>query len=213
MRHVDHARTGPLDLARAAAAASVVSWRTGLPTSRVLAGLSGGAPLADPRGCPTGGIAELAHAASDPAHLDGDPTARAETVAALLRSFGLQAHLDRVRLRQVLQVDRDTRQLHLPVHGGDARLVDGDETATHDLGVEQPWPPWDVARRVGELLDHPLEAPPQVPPAPEELPQIADDLSTVLGAGATFSTPEAAATVTALADAVIRIARAARPAP
>lgn len=211
VNHVEHETTGSLGLARAAVATSVVSWRTGLPASRVLAGLVGGRPIPEPDGCRTGGIIELAHAASDPAHVDGDETARAETAAALLRTFGLQAHLDRVRLRQVLQVHRGTRQLHVPVTGGDARLGDGDQTTSHPFDVEQPWQPWDVARRVGELLDHPVDVPSPVPAAPEELPQIADDLSTVLGARATFHTPEAAATITALGDAVIRIARAARP--
>ncbi len=200
-----------LDLGSAAAAAPVVSSRTGMPASRVLAGLIGGAPLTDPTGCPAGGLIELARAASDPAHLEGDPVARATTAAALLRTFGLQAYLDRARLRQVLQVDRGSRRLSIPVHGGSARLVEGDETTSHDVPVDQPWPPWDVARRVGELLDHPVEPATQAPARADELPQIADDLATVIGAGATFSPPEAAATVTALADAVIRMARAARP--
>lgn len=211
VRHVEHETTGPLDLARAAVATPVVSWRTGLPASRVLAGLVGGDPIPEPAGCRTGGIIELAAAASDPAHVDGDETARAETAAALLRTFGLQAHLDRVRLRQVLQVHRGTRQLDVSVSGGGARLNDGDQTTSHPFDVEQPWQPWDVAHRVGELLDHPVDVPRPVPAAPEELPQIANDLATVLGTRASFHTPEAAAMVTALGDAVIRIARAARP--
>lgn len=199
-----------LDLARAGAATTLVSWRTGLPWSRVLAALIGGRPLDEPDGCPSGALTELAHRAAAPAHVDGDAEARAETAAALLRSYGLQAHLTSQRLRQVLEVDRGTRQLAIPVHGGAARMVDGDDTTRHDP-PEQPWDPWELARFVGGLLDLPLDPPPAVPPAPGELPQLADDLSAVLGAGAPFHTPEAAATVSAIADAVIRMARAAAP--
>lgn len=208
---VEHDDTQHLDLARAAAAAPHLSSRTGQPASRVLAALIGGRPLDNPVGCATGALDELARAASEPAHLEGDPEARAATTAALLRTYGLQAYLDRVRLRQVLQVDRESRQLSIPVHGGSARLSDGDDTTTHDVPIDQPWPPWEVARLVGDLLDHPVEPVPPVEATPAELPQLADDLSLVMGAGATFSTPEAAATVTAIADAVVRLARAARP--
>lgn len=203
-------RTDRFDLARAGAATSLVAWRTGQPWSRVLAALIGGHPLPDPAGCPSGALAELAHHASDPAHAEGDATARAETAAALLRSFGLQAHLDHARLRQVLQVDRDSRQLTIPVHGGNARLDDGDDGSRHDA-PDQPWDPWEVVRLVGEVLDLPLDPPPATPPTPSELDQVADDLSAVLAAGAVFHSPEAAATVTALGDAVVRMARAATP--
>ena len=200
-----------LELAGAAAAAPLVAWRTGQPPSRVLAGLIGGRPLEEPAGCPSGALFELAHAAADPAHLEGDATARATTAAALLRTFGLQAYLDRVRLREVLQVDRGSRRLSVPVHGGAARLEDGDDSTTHDVPFEQPWEAWEVAGFVGGLLDHPNDPPPPVAPSPGELSGLADDLTAIMAAGATFHTPEAAATVTAVTDAVIRMARAARP--
>lgn len=202
--------TSDFDLARAGTATPLLSWRTGQPWSRVLAALLGGRALEDPTHCPSGALAELAGHACDPAHVEGDETARAETAAALLRTYGLQAHLDTVRLRQVLRVDRGTRQLTIPVHGGSARLVDGDDTTRHDA-PEQPWDPWEVARLVGGVLDLPLDPPPAIPPSPAELGQIADDLSTVMAAGAVFHSPEAAATVTALADGVVRMARAAGP--
>lgn len=208
---MDHHDDEPLDLARAAAAAPLVIARTGQPSSRVLGGLTGGRPLDNPVGCPTGALQELARLGSDPAYMEDDATARAETAAALLRTFGLQAYLDRVRLRQVLEVDHGTRRLSIPVHGGSARLADGDDTTTHDVTAEQPWDPWEIAQEVGAMLDVEIEPTPVVAPTRDELPQLADDLAAVMAAGATFYTPEAAATITALGDAVMRIAEATSP--
>lgn len=204
--HVADADT--LDLAAAAAAAPLVAQRTGFPTARILAGLTGGRPLTPPDGCSSGGLVELARAASAPGHHEGDAAARALTAAALLRTFGLQAHVDRALLRQVLQVAWNRCQLTIPVHGGAARLDDGESTSRPEFAVEQPWDAWEVAAAVGTILDLPLGPIAQRAPGPDEINELADDVSVVLAAGATFSTPEAAATVTALADAVIRLAEA-----
>lgn len=197
-----------LALAAASAAVPLVGERTGLPTTRILAGLTGGQPLEAPVGCSTSALFELAQAAADPAYREGDPEARAVTAAALLRTYGLQAHVERAMLRQVLQVERDRRSLTIPVHGGSARLDDGETTSRPDFAADQPWDPWEVARSVGSILDLPLEPVDPVHPGPDEVTQLADDVGVVIGAGATFSTPEAAATVTALADAVMRLAAA-----
>lgn len=201
---IDHT----LDLAAASAAVVLVGERTGLPTTRILAGLTGGRPLTAPAGCSTAALFELAQAAAEPTYRDGDPEARAVTAAALLRTFGLQAHVERARLRQVLQVERDRRRLTIPVNTGAARLDDGETTSRPDFTPEQPWDPWEVARAVGAILDLPLEPVAPLDPSSDEVTQLADDVRVVLGAGATFSTPEAAATVTALADAVMRLAAA-----
>lgn len=197
-----------LDLAAAAAAAPLVADRTGMPTVRILAGLTGGRPLTPPAGCSSAGLIELARAAADPGQREGEPVARAVTAAALLRTFGLQAHVERAMLRQVLQVERDRRTLTIPVHGGAARLDDGETTSRPEFTAGQPWDPWEVAEAVGSILDLPLDPVAPLPPEPDEVPQLADDVGAVLAAGATFSTPEAAATVTALADAVMRLAAA-----
>ncbi len=199
---------GTLDLAAAAAAAPLIAERTGQPTARILAGLTGGRPLDAPDRCSYGALLELASAAADPAHREGDAEARAATAAALLRTFGLQAYVERAMLRQVLQVERDRRQLTIPVHGGAARLDDGEDSSRPDFAPEQPWDPWEVAAAVGTILDLPLAPVAPEYPGPDEVTQLADDVSAVLGAGASFSTPEAAATVTALADAVMRLAAA-----
>lgn len=200
--------TDTLDLAAASAAAPLIAERTGLPTARILAGLTGGRPLTPPQGCSSGALLELARAAAEPGHREGDPEARAVTAAALLRTFGLQAHVERAMLRQVLHVERDRRQLKVPVHGGAARLDDGETTSRPDFPAEQPWDPWDVAEAVGAILDLPLGPVDPQHPGPDEVAQLADDVAAVLAAGATFNTPEAAATVTALADAVMRLAAA-----
>lgn len=199
---------GTLDLAAAAAAAPLIGERTGLPTARILAGLTGGRPLTAPDGCSYGALLELASAAADPGHREGDAEARAVTVAALLRTFGLQAYVERALLRQVLHVERDRRQLTIPVHGGAARLDDGEDSSRPDFAPEQPWDPWEVATAVGAILDLPLEPVAPEAPGPDEVTQLADDVSAVLGAGASFNTPEAAATITTLADAVMRLAAA-----
>lgn len=200
--------TDTLDLAAASAAAPLIAERTGLPTARILAGLTGGRPLTAPDGCSFGALLELARAAADPGHREGDPEARATTAAALLRTFGLQAYVERAMLRQVLHVERDRRQLNIPVHGGAARLDDGESTSRPDFAPEQPWDPWEVAEAVGAILDLPLGPADWQQPGRDEVRQLADDVATVLAAGATFNTPEAAATVTALADAVMRLAGA-----